>query len=232
MSKRPGSLGHDAIKPEGWTAPDLRPYVALTRRDLDVSFGNIYGASPPSLKPKILVVGYARHGKDTVCEKLRDQYGFSFMSSSMFCAEKVVMPEMNANGHHYRTLEECYEDRVNHRQAWYEAIARYNSDDPVRLGRELIAEYDIYCGLRSSQELHACRNAGLFDAIIWIDASERKPPESKDSCTVEQWMADFTLDNNGSLEDLDRNLAVLMLSLIHISEPTRDLSTSRMPSSA
>jgi len=211
MSKRTGSLGHDAVKPEGWQPPNLKPFVALTRKDLEKAYGDIY--ETPVEKPKLLVIGHARHGKDTVCEKLRDEYGFKFMSSSMFCAEKVVMPHMNENGHHYINAGECFEDRVNHRKTWFDAIVQYNSDDQSRLGREMLEEYDVYCGMRSRSELHACRNAGLFDAIIWVDGSKRKSPESQDSCTVEEWMADFTLDNNGSQQDLTRNLAVLMGTL-------------------
>jgi hypothetical protein len=32
-------------------------------------------------KPKLLVIGHGRHGKDTVCEMLRDHYGYTFESS-------------------------------------------------------------------------------------------------------------------------------------------------------
>lgn len=34
VSKRPGSEGYDAIKPEGWTAPDLMPYLDVTKAEL------------------------------------------------------------------------------------------------------------------------------------------------------------------------------------------------------
>jgi dephospho-CoA kinase len=39
-------------------------------------------------------------------------------------------------------------------------------------------------------------------------------PESKDSMSLEQWMADFTIDNNGTLDDLWFNIKQLM-SYIH-----------------
>ena len=35
-------------------------------------------------------------------------------------------------------------------------------------------------------------------------------PESKDSMSLEQWMADYTIDNNGTLEDLVFNTRQLM----------------------
>ena len=31
----------------------------------------------------------------------------------------------------------------------------------------------------------------------------------RSSCSVEPWMADFVVDNNGSLEDLERNVRSL-----------------------
>jgi len=40
--------------------------------------------------PKLLVIGHGRHGKDTVCEILRDKYGFSFESSSQFCSKLFI----------------------------------------------------------------------------------------------------------------------------------------------
>ncbi|MNL63682.1 hypothetical protein D3C87_1878370 [compost metagenome] len=54
----------------------------------------------------------------------------------------------------------------------------------------------------------------MFDYAIWVDASDRLPPEDASSCTVEPWMADFVLDNNGTLEDLKLNLQQLMGSLL------------------
>ena len=41
--------------------------------------------------PDLMVLGYARHGKDTVCELLEEMYGFRWVSSSMKCAEKVLL---------------------------------------------------------------------------------------------------------------------------------------------
>ena len=44
--------------------------------------------------PKLLVIGNARHGKDTVCDILREEFGYSFRSSSDFCAEKFIYAEL------------------------------------------------------------------------------------------------------------------------------------------
>jgi hypothetical protein len=58
------------------------------------------------------------------------------------------------------------------------------------------------------------QNTGVFDYAIWVDRSNHLPPESKDSMSLEQWMANFTIDNNGSLEELEFNVHQLM-SFIH-----------------
>jgi hypothetical protein len=57
------------------------------------------------------------------------------------------------------------------------------------------------------------QNTGVFDYAIWVDRSDHLPLESKDSMSLEQWMADFTIDNNSTLEDLKFNLDRLMCYL-------------------
>lgn len=159
--------------------------------------------------PKLIIIGYGRHGKDTVCDILRDKYGFNFMSSSQFCNEKVLFPIL-APLYGYKSLDECYEDRHNHRKEWFDLIAEHNIDDPARLGKELFSEYDIYCGLRRKEELEALSDQNVADYIIWVDASKRLPPEDESSCTVTQDMADFTIDNNGDYDTLCENVQTLM----------------------
>jgi len=79
------------------------------------------------MKSKLLVIGHGRHGKDTVCEILRDKYDYSFESSSQFCSKLFI----------YDQLKDKY-------------------------------------------------------------------------MSLEQWMSDFTIDNNGTLEDLEFNVQQLM----------------------
>lgn len=161
------------------------------------------------MKPKLLVIGHGRHGKDTVCDILANRYGYSFESSSQFCS-KLFIFDMLKDQYGYKNEEECYADRHNHRAEWYNAICEYNIPDPAKLGREIFKEHDIYCGLRNKKEFHAMKNTGVFDYAIWVDRSDFLPPESKDSMSLEQWMADFTIDNNGTLEDLHFNVDALM----------------------
>ena len=164
------------------------------------------------MKKKLLVIGHGRHGKDTVCEMLRDDYDYSFESSSQFCSKLFIYNNLKEK-YGYETEEQCYADRHNHRAEWYDAICAYNVPDAATLGREMFSAYDIYCGLRNKREFFAMKNTGVFDYCIWVDRSMHLPPESSDSMSLEQWMADFTIDNNGTLENLKFNLDKLMRHL-------------------
>ncbi len=46
------------------------------------------------MKKKLLVIGHGRHGKDTVCEILRDEYGYTFESSSKFCSKLFIYDDL------------------------------------------------------------------------------------------------------------------------------------------
>lgn len=161
------------------------------------------------MKKKLLVIGHGRHGKDTVCEILRNKFNYSFESSSQFCS-KLFIYDLLKNKYNYSSEEECYSDRHNHRAEWYNAICDYNIPDAARLGREIFKAHDIYCGLRNKREFFAMKNTGVFDYAIWVDRSDHLPAESKDSMSLEQWMADYTVDNNGTIEDLEFNVNQLM----------------------
>jgi hypothetical protein len=171
------------------------------------------------LKLKLLVIGHGRHGKDTVCEILRDKYEYSFESSSQFC-NRLFVYDMLKDKYGYADEQECYNDRHNHRAEWYDAICAYNVPDAATLGREIFAEHDIYCGLRNKKEFHAMKNSGVFDYAIWVDRSDYLPLEEKDSMSLEPWMADYVIDNNGTIEDLIHNTSQLMDRLEEIEIDT------------
>jgi dephospho-CoA kinase len=58
------------------------------------------------------------------------------------------------------------------------------------------------------------KNTDVFDYAIWVDRSDHLPLESKDSMSLEQWMADYTIDNNGTLDELYFNINELMHHLL------------------
>jgi hypothetical protein len=168
------------------------------------------------VKLKLMILGYARHGKDTVAEILRDNLGLKFASSSFAAAEKVMRPFLAAKGIMYNSLEECYADRVNHRQDWYEQIKAYNTPDGSRLAREIYKDNDIYVGMRNEVELEAVRKEGLYDYSIWVDRSKHVAPESSASCSITPAMANYVIDNNGTLEQLKINTLALYWDLVSL----------------
>lgn len=270
LSKRPGSLGYDAVKPNGWTAPDIVRFSQVTTEDVETiealrrGVVKLYynpvtaqaiqasrGGDVMTAKslddlfedeaPKVLVIGHARHGKDTVAEILAEDYGMEFISSSLFCAETVVWPALldprEACAKHYEagapglsseklaeqllemvdvgysSAAAAYEDRNNFRDVWFSLIAAYCYPNKAALGEQIFKSNDVYVGVRNRQELTAIVNSGLSDLVIWVDASLRLPAESEASCTVEPYMADYIIDNNGSRQDLQSNVHTLMQTL-------------------
>lgn len=165
--------------------------------------------------PKLLIIGHGRHGKDTVCEILKTQYNYNFRSSSDFCAERFIYKELK-DKYGYTSYEQCFNDRHNRRSEWFDMIHAYCADDHARLGREIFEENEIYCGLRNKAEFHAMRNTNVFDYAVWVDRSDHLPMEDRSSMTLEIWMADYVIDNNGTLADLQRNTTQLMQNLLSV----------------
>jgi len=184
--------------PEGWYSAEQE--------------GSVKASEPSSGKSKLLVIGSGRHGKDFFCETLASEFGFTFKSSSEFMAKKIFPVVKDILG--YETEQECFEDRHNHRGLWYELIGAFNYKDKAYVAKELLTEYDIYCGMRSKSELDECKAQGLFDLIIWVDASERVDyKESSDSISITKEDADIVILNNKTpadlLEKIDKLMAVM-----------------------
>lgn len=152
---------------------------------------------------KLLICGHGRHGKDTVAELLLKYAGLSFTSSSWHAASRIFTEAPWAA--HYESLQQCYDDRANHRAEWHDFIAEYNREAPVRMCREIFTISDIYVGMRSEIEFAAARE--ITDLTIWVDASERHPPEPRSSNKVEARMCDIVIENNGTLSELEGKVA-------------------------
>ena len=150
--------------------------------------------------PKLLIIGHARHAKDSFAEILRDEFGLTFISSSQAAADIFIYDELKEK-YGYTTSIECFEDRMNHRQEWYEMICDYNVDDKARLAKGILEMADCYVGMRDRGEILECIKQGLFDLIIWVDASERLPQEPATSFNIDKSCADVIIENNGTFEE-------------------------------
>lgn len=160
---------------------------------------------PAPLQPNILIIGYGNCGKDTAAEYWRDNFGMTFMSSS-WAAGEIFIFELLMKKYNYASKEECFADRRNRRDEWYDLICWYNKDDKTRLAREILSKTGAYIGMRDRPEVLECKKQNVFDIIIWIDAEERVGKESEDSCTVTKEDADIIITNNGTEAEFKEKL--------------------------
>ena len=152
---------------------------------------------------KLLIIGHARHGKDTLAKCLAERCDLTYSDSSRFAAERFMFDKL-APKYGYQSIEQCWEDRVNHRAEWHDEIVAYNTPDPTRLAREMLENHDIYVGMRSQRELNACMRDGVFDEYVWVTAGKRLPPEPSDSMDIDPETVPglLVVDNNQSEYDL------------------------------
>jgi dephospho-CoA kinase len=148
---------------------------------------------------KLLILGNARHGKDTLAELFQEHFGLTFMSSSQASADFFLYDQLK-DKYGYNSPEECFNDRVNHRDEWYLAICDYNKDDRAKLAKEILKNSDCYVGMRDRAEINECMKQGLFDIIVWIDASDRLPLEPADSFDIDKSCGDIIIENNQDYE--------------------------------
>jgi hypothetical protein len=157
-------------------------------------------------EPRIIIVGPARHGKDTLAELLRDRYGWTFASSSHWVAKHFGREYLAEHyGLEYDTLQACLDDRIHHRDKWYKACRDYNKGDLGRLTNDILAEYNIYVGMRGRDELKAVEDS--VDLVIWIEAPNRigGNPDARQIKTnnlIRREDADIIIENDGTILDL------------------------------
>jgi hypothetical protein len=157
---------------------------------------------------KILIIGHARHGKDTVAEIIQDITGMTFKSSSVAAAEIFIFDELKEK-YKYKSFMECFNDRVNHRAEWHNLICDYNINDKSRLAKDILKTNDIYVGMRSKDEIDKCMSEGVFDVVIGV-YNPRKPLEPHDSFNIDLFeSSNIVICNNGSLKDLRKNVEIL-----------------------
>lgn len=166
------------------------------------------------MKKKICIIGHARHGKDTLAEMINQRYGYKSESSSQ-AASRLFLYDALKDKYGYKTPEECFEDRVNHRAEWFDMICEYNKNYPGQLAADIMKSNDIYTGMRSNRELHACIDDGIFDLVIGV-FDPMKPLEPRDSFDIDIWKrSDIIIPNAQSLHALELRVELLKELLAH-----------------
>lgn len=145
---------------------------------------------------KIGICGNGRAGKDTAAELLRDEYGLRYTHGTSRWAAMIVWVEMTKRGFNYDTVQECFDDRHNHRELWAKIIGRHNANDPTRMYRECLEHQDILTGLRWKNEFDACKAARICD--VWLFVERPGCEDSTNQITTAD--CDFAIRNDGSLD--------------------------------
>lgn len=163
---------------------------------------------------KILIIGDARHGKDTVAEIICKNSDFRSLSSSIAALDIFLFDVLNGKYElKYNSKQDAFKDRVNHRDIWYSEICEYNRHDSTRLVKDILKKASIYIGLRNSVEIDSAIKENLFDYIIGV-YDYRKKRESLNSNTANVFKySDLIINNNGTLEDLEYKVKLALNGL-------------------
>src|SRR5687768_13623104 len=119
---------------------------------------------------RICIAGPGRSGKSTAAKFLSEVTPLRYVGGTSFCFRELVFRRMVTLGTPYADPDDCYENRHGNRELWAEIIRRFVESDPPAKYRWCFDHYDqsILEGIRRKDELLACRDAGLFQTVIWI----------------------------------------------------------------
>lgn len=151
-------------------------------------------------RPKILVVGPGRCGKDESCaiiERLTGLKNAGTFSKHLtpFVAAALGVSEA-----------EAYANRHRDRETWFRIGEEMRQGDPTRLCRLAFKAGDVSGGVRGREEIEAIRAQGLTDLIVWVNRDVPHDP----TLMFGEEMADVQIDNHGTLADLELRWARLL----------------------
>lgn len=154
---------------------------------------------------RIIICGHSRHGKDTLAEILKLQFGLKFQTSS-FTARDEVFTNCKLLQSKYKNPIDAWENRHAHRQEWFDGISRICGHDDTALANKIFSDAEVYCGMRRIEELRACQQRWPEVVAMWVDASDRLPLESDKSNTITKDHCEFTIHNNGTEQEFERKV--------------------------
>ena len=168
---------------------------------------------------KVLILGYSRAGKSTAAEILAELMEATYANSSDPLISGVAK-ELGVSVDHILANKDSYRDKLfAYGRAKQVANAGWPQD-------ELLENNDIITGLRNPDEVKAARDRGFYGrgAIIWISRpgygaglTDKLSPDCADTIII----------NDGTIEELEEKLSLLLLQLralngeVELHRPTR-----------
>ena len=113
--------------------------------------------------PRILIVGYGRHGKDEAAATLHKRGNLRYAGSMSWQALPFIARELD------EPEQLCWEKRHDNRQFWYEYCNKLRAQDPLFLVRRALKVGNVVAGVRDKVELAAMKAEKTFDSILWVD---------------------------------------------------------------
>ena len=155
--------------------------------------------------PAVGVVGYGRHGKDTVAKLIHQHSNLGYAGST----SDVVAPYLAyAVG---KDVASVFAERHDYRHFWFdwcnEFRREYAETGPTVLCRLLLGESDLAVGLRNMSEVEGCVNKKFVNYWIWVE----DPRRPADSTVAFDWpymrrRGAIRIVNDGTLEDLEQKV--------------------------
>lgn len=122
LSKRPGSLGHDAVKPEGWTAPVHDWLLGFTLMDMQKA--RKWDALSPAIQ-RVVDLRVAKGNDYNAGPTLRDYFPYGHMSYAQMIHVKATRIQsllMSGNVPKFEGLADSLDDLMNYTIYYREAI--------------------------------------------------------------------------------------------------------------
>lgn len=162
----------------------------------------------------VLIIGYSKCGKSLAGDLIARWPG-GLVSISISTSD--ILFEQYAS-HANISNAELRENKDKYRHQLWEFGRKLQADDPLCLVRQALAmafcgddAVNVVTGVRNRDEMVAIRAAKMFDLIIWINRNGCEP-NSTDCLKPSD--ADIVIDNNGTIEELQRALQLAISSRI------------------
>lgn len=154
---------------------------------------------------RIAIVGHGGSGKSEVSRYLSNalKLRYSGIGTSRYAADHIFKCSRSAFPlPHYNNVEECYEDRRNHRKAWAMVIDKLEKDNPLGYYAALLQQSDVIDGLRRNSVLEAFVSARAVDLVIQVVRDVPVDPTYE----ISPNLIDLVVPNYGTTPELHRRL--------------------------